>query len=235
MNMDETFKLPRLYTTQPLSDNGLIELEDGQAHYLYNVLRRSDGDAVRLFDGQNGEWLGTLKNLGKNGGQVELGQQLTHQPEKNRKIHLIFCPIKKHRMDWMVEKAVELGVTDFHPVLTQNTEVRKINQDRLTRQIFEAAEQCERFEIPKLHTLEKLEDVLADWQHTAEILACIERYETDSIQQTRNDVAFLIGPEGGFTAQEKQTVTTKTKPVSLGNTVLRCETAAVKALVLLTA
>lgn len=235
MNKDETFKLPRLFTTHPLSDKGVIPLESGQAHYLHTVLRRKEGDLIRLFDGKNGEWLGTLENLRKKTGEITLKEQLVAQPENNQRIHLLFCPIKKHRMDWLIEKAVELGATDFHPVLTQNTEVRKVNEGRLTQQIFEAAEQCERFEIPTLHPLKKLGMVLDEWPKTIPLLACLERYDTDSIKKSDQDVGFLIGPEGGFTAQEKESIAKQTTPVTLGDTILRCETAVVKALVLLMA
>ena len=235
MNKDETFKLPRLYTAYPLSDKVVIPLSSGQAHYLHTVLRRPNGELVRLFDGQNGEWLGTLEGLGKKSGNVVLTEQLVEQPKNARKIHLLFSPIKKHRMDWLIEKAVELGATDFHPVITQNTEVRKINEERLRQQIFEAAEQCERFEIPNLHELKKIDVVLGKWPENLEILSCIERYDAERIEEFRNDldVAFLIGPEGGFTSEEKDKIAKHSTPVSLGETILRCETAAVKALVLL--
>lgn len=239
MNKDESFKLPRLFSAHPLSDKPLIPLEKGQAHYLHTVLRRQNGDSVRLFDGQNGEWLGQLQDLTKKSGNVSLSEQLVPQPKQSRQIHLLFSPIKKHRMDWLIEKAVELGVTDFHPILTQNTEVRKINEERLTQQIFEAAEQCERFEIPRLHDLEKLDTKFSGWSDDIPIMACIERYNAPLIHKAgvdpKSPVAFLIGPEGGFTAGEKDRIANNTIAASLGKTVLRCETAAVKALVLLEA
>ena len=237
MDKDETFKLPRLFTKQALVSKTLIELENGQAHYLHTVLRRKDGDFIRLFDGQNGEWLGQLKDLTKKSGSVLLKEQLYPQPKHSRAIHLIFTPIKKNRMDWLIEKAVELGVTDFHPILTQNTEVRKINTERLTQQIFEAAEQCERFEIPKLHDLEKLETKLSQWPDDINLMACIERYNAPLIHKSginpKDPTAFIIGPEGGFTKEEKDKVAQHTTAVSLGETILRCETAVVKALVLI--
>jgi 16S rRNA (uracil1498-N3)-methyltransferase len=235
MDKDETFKLPRLYTEYPLNHKGVIPLTSGQAHYLHNVLRRKTGDAVRLFDGVNGEWLGNIDKLDKKNGQVGLTEKIAEQPSGQNRVHLLFCPIKKHRMDWLIEKAVELGVTDFHPILTQNTEVRKINEERIRQQIFEAAEQCERFEIPLLHEIEKLDKVLSEWPETIEILSCLERYDAERIQPVMHDIAILIGPEGGFTREEKEKIAFKTTPVSLGETVLRCETAVVKALVLLSA
>ncbi len=237
MNKDETFKLPRLFTANKLQKQGVIALESVQAHYLFNVMRRKEGDWVRLFDGKNGEWLGQLSSLNKKTGDVILTEQLVKQPETARQIHFIFAPIKKNRQDWMIEKAVELGVSHFHPVLTQNTEIRKINHDRITHQIFEAAEQCERFDIPLLEPALKLQQFLADWPSNIPLLACLERFDTTPLKEIalneNKDIAFLIGPEGGFTAEEKQLIAKHAIAVGLGETILRCETAALKALVLL--
>jgi len=237
MNKDEIFKLPRLYTEYPLSDKVVIPLHDGQAHYLKNVLRRQDGDHVRLFDGENGEWLGQLQSLTKKSGQVAIEEQTVKQPKDARRIHLLFAPIKKNRMDWLIEKAVELGTTDFHPIVTQNTEVRKINDERLRTQIFEASEQCERLEIPKLHEIQKLNPKLESWNQDIPVLACLERFNAPHIHksgiQQKSDVGFIIGPEGGFTTDEKEAISNMAITVSLGKVILRCETAVVKALVLL--
>lgn len=247
MNKDETFKLPRLYTTEALAAETLIPLEAGQAHYLHNVLRRKEGDLIRLFNGKDGEWLACLRDLAKKGGNAQLTERLSPQPTLRRRVHLLFTPIKKHRMDWMIEKIVELGVTNLHPVLTQNTEVRKINAERIEAQIFEATEQCERFIIPTLHPLEALDKKLAAWpphelggeRKDIKVLACLERYDAPHIHKSgiakNEDVAFLIGPEGGFTAEEKDKIAETCKAVTLGTTVLRCETAAIKALILLNA
>lgn len=234
---DEYFKLPRLYTDQNLNINGDVELDSGQAHYLGNVLRRKVSDPIRLFNGRDGEWLGTLNEISKKRGSARLEKQLIAQPENVRRIHLIFTPIKKHRMDWLIEKAVELGVTDFHPILTQNTEVRKIKTERLASQIFEAAEQCERLSIPKLHELTKADILLDKSLEDIQILSCLERFKTQPLKDMQinsaKDIAFLIGPEGGFTAEEKDQIAQHTTPVGLGETILRCETAVVKALCLI--
>lgn len=205
-------------------------------------MRRKDGDQLRLFNGKNGEWLGQLQNLTKKNGEVCLTEKLISQPKGNRRIHLLFTPIKKNRMDWLIEKAVELGTTDFHPILTHNTEVRKINEERLKSQIFEAAEQCERLSIPILHDLEKIGTRLSSWKEefkNTPVLACIERYNAPLIHKSgaakEDSVAFIIGPEGGFTTDEKEIIAHKTQPVSLGERILRCETAVMKALILLNA
>lgn len=234
----ESYKYPRLYSESPLSDKGVIPLNAGQAHYLHNVMRRKDGDIVRLFDGKNGEWAGALEGVSKKAGAVRLTTQLNPQPADAAEIHLIFTPIKKSRLDWMIEKAVELGVSDFHPILTQNTEVRKINAPRLTQQIFEAAEQCERFTIPALHSLEKMDKAITTAKARGlKVFSCLERQDVPLIQSQdkAKACAFIIGPEGGFTAEEQDYLIHHTTPISLGQSILRCETAMIKALILLQA
>ena len=237
MKHDESFKYPRLYVEQNLSHQAVIALAPSQAHYLNNVMRKKDGEPVRLFNGRDGEWLGRLEDLGKKSGNVVLEKCLKEQPAHKRRIHLFFTPIKKNRQDWLIEKAVELGVTDFHPVLTQNTEVRKINEERVRAQIFEASEQCERFEIPTLHTIGKLDEIWQDWPPDVPILSCLERFDASALKDMAfkddQDIALLIGPEGGFTREEKEKIASQTTPVDLGETILRVETAVIKALVLI--
>ena len=234
---DEYFKLPRLHTTSDLKSGSEINLSKEQTHYLANVLRRNINDQIRLFNGKDGEWLAELVQINKKNALAHLTKQLQSQPQTARKIHLVFTPIKKQRMDWLIEKAVELGVTDFHPILTQNTEVRKIKEERLEIQIFEAAEQCERLSIPVLHDLLKLEKFLEKGLGNTQILACLERFETKPLKDLdiapTADIAFLIGPEGGFTKEEKKFIAKNSTAVGLGDTILRCETAVVKALCLI--
>jgi len=233
MNKDETYKLPRLFTDQGLTPGKSVSFSPEQSHYLKTVLRRQEGDFVRLFNGRDGEWLGEILQLQKKSGALALAEQILAQPAEEQPLHLIFTPIKKARLDWMIEKAVELGVTDFHPVLTHNTEVRKINEDRLNAQIHEAAEQCERLSLPKLHQLQKLENLLGGWGSDIPLYACLERAgQSQTLCSSSTETAILIGPEGGFTAEEKTLLAVKAIPVTLGETVLRCETAAVKAIIL---
>ncbi|MCI5060892.1 MAG: 16S rRNA (uracil(1498)-N(3))-methyltransferase [Alphaproteobacteria bacterium] len=225
-------KRPRLYTAQELSHQALIDLTPEQAHYLHNVMRLKEGTQVRLFDGKNGEWLAILEKINKKTVQIRLLKQIAKQPKTSPKVHLIFTPIKKSRMDFLIEKSVELGVSDFHPILTQNSEVRKINETRIHQQIIEAVEQCERLILPILHPLQKLELMLGTWPKDICVLSCLERHDAPPIQSIAvpSDVAILIGPEGGFTRQEQEWLRQKTTPVSLGPHILRSETAALKAI-----
>ncbi|MEM7618045.1 MAG: RsmE family RNA methyltransferase [Pseudomonadota bacterium] len=233
--MDNYFKLPRLYSTQPLSEKADVSLSDSQAHYLKNVMRRKEGNQIRLFDGQNGEWLGKITNISKKLMTVALEKQIKEQPADHQHIRFVFSPIKKNRMDWMIEKMVELGVTEFQPILFQNTEVRKINAERMTAQIFEAAEQCERLTIPALWEIQKLDKFLSVDKFEGIKLACLERFEhaQDLKNIEENNISFLIGPEGGFTEEEKHLIAQDMKAINLGETIYRCETAAIKMLVLL--
>ena len=231
---DKDFKLPRLYTPDSLMDKEFIPLSPAHAHYLHNVLRRQEGDQVRIFNGKDGEWIGVLKNLSKKSADLYLTKQIIEQPAPSPRIHLLFAPIKKTNMEWMIEKAVELGVSAFHPILTRNTETRKLKMERIESQIIEATEQCERLDVPLLHPIQKLEDVLQSWQKDIKILACLERFGGESLSATTKDIAIIIGPEGGFTSDEKEHIAKQATVIDLGPNILRAETASLKALSILT-
>ncbi len=233
--MDPTTKAPRLYTPANLVSGGHAVLDEGQAHYLKNVLRRGPGDILRLFNGQDGEFLGRIAAIGKKNAEIELETLLRPQLPLKRRVHLFFAPIKKNRMDFLIEKAVELGVTDLHPIVTRYTEVRALKEDRLQAQIIEAAEQCERLDLP---VLQPVIDMFAAVKHyNGDILACIERgdHPAPQAQRMAGDVAGLIGPEGGFTLEEIERLSAQEniKFVSLGDNILRAETAALKILCLI--
>lgn len=231
-------KLPRLFVDRELGPGQTVLLEQAQAHYLRNVLRRGEGDGIRLFNGRDGEWHARLSQLGKKTADATCDTQITPQPQPGPEIHLIFAPIKKNRMDMLVEKAVELGATHLHPVLTRNTEVRNINPDRLLAQITEAAEQCERLDRPSLSSLQSLPDFLTGWPKSTHIAACIERENqtaplSEIFESGQSAYTVLIGPEGGFTAEEKALMGKQPdliRPASLGPYILRAETAACYAL-----
>lgn len=238
MNEDDFFKLPRLFVDAALSTGNDITLSADQAHYFKTVLRRQEGDKIRLFNGRDGEWLCTLTGLGKKDGRATPDHQIKTQPPAAPGVHLYFAPIKKTRMDWLVEKAIELGATNLHPIVTQNTEVRDVNAKRLQQQMFEAAEQCERLDLPVLHDLIKLPDLPKNLPAGAKLFSCLERGETLSIATlldalpSDKPVALLIGPEGGFTAPEAEWIGKQKdwSTASLGPRILRCETAVCVAL-----
>lgn len=232
MDTDKITKLPRLYTENPLKRQEPIPLTSGQAHYLKNVMRRSEGDSVRLFNGKDGEYLATITSISKKNAILTPQDEITAQPTLNHRTHLLFAPLAKNRLDFVIEKSVELGVTDLHPIITARTEHRKINKDRITAQIIEASEQCERMHIPTLHDLAALNTAIPKWQHTDTIQWACER---DTAKRkplgynTSNDQAFLIGPVGGFDQAEHDYLQTlkHITPISLGSTILRAETASI--------
>ena len=221
-------KLSRLYVTADLKTGAGIALDDKQAHYLRNVLRKESGDTVRLFNGRDGEWLAELQDVSKKGVLAAAKEQIRKQPQNPRTVHLLFAPLKKDRMDFLIEKSVELGATHFHPVITARTDARNLNYDRITAQIVEAAEQCERMDVPALLPEGPLKQKLSQWDKKTPIHWAYERSDTRQISvNTAETVAFLIGPAGGFDETEAALLSNheSVKPISLGENVYRAETA----------
>ncbi len=241
-NNDKIIKCPRLYVDSDLQANAEIFLPAAQAHYLRNVLRRQTGQTVRLFNGRNGEWAVTLETVEKKAVCGRAIEQIRTQPPAPRGVHLFFTPIKKQRMDRLIEESVELGVTALHPILTKNTDAHRLNEERIRAQIVEASEQCERLDIPSLMPLTPFNQAINNWaqkNNGAPLFACLERTDTPLIAaalETHHDTqqarAFLIGPAGGFTNDEKETLSSHpaVQAVSLGEAILRCETAVAYAL-----
>ena len=224
--------LPRLYTPNQIKIQEPLALDQAQAHYLKNVMRRNNGDKIRIFDGKNGEYLATITDIGKKSCILSPHEQIKPQPTQKNRVHLLFAPLPKNRMDILIEKAVEMGATDLHPILTSRTENRKINTDRLHTQIIEAAEQCECMHIPSLHTLTSLKSTLHQWTHTEHIQWACERAITPRKplgHNTSATQAFLIGPAGGFDNEECSMLNTHPliTPITLGDIILRAETASI--------
>ena len=233
--IDNIYKYPRLYLNAAFEKSAIISLLPEHAHYLRNVLRKKKGDYLRVFNGTDGEWLARIEEIGKKSCDIALDRCLRGQGSKKPSLHLYFSPIKKQRMDFLIEKSVELGVTDLHPVLMERSVMRKINQERIEAQIIEAAEQCERLDIPKLHDLKNLSQSLAEHSFNIPLYACLERESGANLISSyamSDDVAFIIGPEGGFSDNEKESLTANNNviPVGLGKEILRSETAAIACL-----
>ncbi len=233
--MKDHHKTPRIYVDHSLQDGGSIALCKDHSHYLVNVMRKREDDHLRVFNGKDGEFLAKIIEASKKNCVIKMVQQVRAQPESGKEFHLLFAPIKKARMDWLIEKAVELGVTHFHPVLTQNTEVRTLNTERIHRQIIEAAEQCERLNIPVFNEPEDMMNVLSEWKKDIPLYVCMEHEDVQELSKVldkEKSAAFLIGPEGGFTEEEKIKLK-RYQCVSLGPNILRAETAAIKCLSLI--
>lgn len=228
--MDAYYKTPRLYLNSSFSPYGVLALEERQVHYLKNVLRKGACDVVRVFNGADGEWLARIQDLKKKVGTLVLEERIRAQPPVERSVTLYFAPIQKARMDVLVEKAVELGVSALVPVITNRTEHRKINENRLRTQIIEASEQCERLDIPELHGARMFHACLHE-----DICVCLERSEETRpihMYDFSDGASFMIGPVGGFDEMEREMLyaSDNVHLVSLGERVLRCETAAMAAL-----
>jgi 16S rRNA (uracil1498-N3)-methyltransferase len=224
----DTTKLPRLYCDHDLNAGASITLTPDQTHYLSNVMRKNIGDYVRVFNGRGGEFVGYIETLSKKLITLIDLDKIKDQPAQQHKIHLYCAPIKKDRMAFMIEKSVELGVTDIHPIITDRTQHGKINHDKTERHIIEAAEQCERLDIPKLHKIQKLDAVKLDCDTVFVAMERDDKTPVFEIQTSTPNTAILIGPEGGWSDAERTWLTDnpKIKPVSLGNAILRAETAA---------
>lgn len=235
--MTDITKSPRLYIRQPMAQDATIAIDGPAHHYLKNVMRIEAGRDIRLFNGQDGEYAAKVLSADKKAVTVLLQKQLRAQKKPERDVHLLFAPLKKERMDFLIEKAVELGATHLHPVYTQNSDVRKVNEDRIEAQVIEATEQCERLDVPVLMPAQDLFISLATWNRSILMLAALERFDARPIRERvlPGNVAILIGPSGGFTREEKEKISSLSfiQPVSLGENILRSETAAAAALAVL--
>jgi 16S rRNA (uracil1498-N3)-methyltransferase len=224
--MHHITKTPRLYVEDDLNAGASIELNSDHSHYLMTVMRKSKADQVRLFNGRDGEYIGSLKPHSKKQVQLVDLNKFIDQPKKGRAVHLYVAPIKKDRMAILIEKAVELGVTDIYPIITEYTQHGKINEIRMLKQIIEAAEQCERMDIPTLHEVSKL----VKTHFHAPTFAAIARVDSPFFSgEMVGDIGLLVGPEGGFSKSEIDYLFTHASimPCSLGDRILRAETASI--------
>lgn len=230
MDAKDKFKLPRLYIDNDIVQDQLVPAGADQAHYMKNVMRLSAGDEVRIFNQKHGEFLARIEEISKKAATLAPLEQLKPQPAEHKEVHLYFAPLKKQRMDHMIEKGVELGVTHFYPFTSEYSDIHKFNEERAAKQVVEAAEQCERLDIPQVHTLQKLENILHKLPAHVKIYAGLERAEAPMIHDMDiiAPAGFIIGPVGGFSEREKSHLAehASIQPISLGERVLRCETAA---------
>jgi 16S rRNA (uracil1498-N3)-methyltransferase len=226
--------LPRLYVPEPLAGGAMLTLEGAPANYLANVLRLGPDAQLKLFDDRTGEWLAQILDAGKRRVTIRVVSRLRPR-EPVPDLWLLFAPLKRARIDFLVEKATELGVARLLPVLTRRTVVDRVKDDRLRAHMIEAAEQCERTALPELAEAIKLDTLIASWPAGRALLFADETGGAPLLEAAApGPTAILIGPEGGFTEEERALLRAcpATRPISLGPRILRAETAAVAAVAL---
>lgn len=229
----------RLFVDADLSANAELILSKDQTHYLKNVMRVSVGDTVSLFNGRDGEWAATVQALSKSGASLA-AQSLLKRQTTEPDLWLCFAPIKKARIDFIAQKASEMGVSALMPVMTRYTNVSRVNEARLRANAIEAAEQCARLTVPAVLETQKLEAVIASWPADRHILLLDEtRTGIPVIETLRKKSgtrgqpwAVFVGPEGGYAPEELDLLhrLPNVTPVGLGARLLRADTAAVAAL-----
>lgn len=224
---------PRLFVEPALAAGELRRIDGPQGHYLAGVMRLKAGDPVKLFDDLTGEWLAVATEARKRDVMLEVRERLRER-EAVPDLWLCAAPIKKGRIDWVAEKACELGVARLAPVLTRRAVVDKLNLDRLRSHMIEAAEQCGRTALPELVEPVKLAALLKDWPADRALFFADETGGAPALEAMRvhrGPAAILIGPEGGFDIEERETIRMVPGAVgiSLGPRILRAETAAAAA------
>jgi 16S rRNA (uracil1498-N3)-methyltransferase len=225
----------RLFVDQPLSQGQAVRLSPDQAHYITGVMRLAVNAPLLLFNGQDGEWRAALTEAGKRGA-VAVCEAETRVLVLPPDLWLLFAPIKKARTDFIVEKAVELGVRRILPVQTRHTNSERVRQDRLQAHAVEAAEQCGATYVPEVADLQHLDRLLANWPTERRLFWCDETAagQPARIAAQAAASAILIGPEGGFAETEAKRLRAMpgVTALSLGPRVLRADTAAVAAITL---
>lgn len=223
---------PRLYIDQPLGPEAAPHIDGAAAHYLLNVMRLRVGDPLLLFDNRSGEWLGRIADAGRRSLDIAI-EALMRPREAVPDLWLCFAPVKKARLDWIIEKATELGIARLQPVITERTIVERVRHERLEAQIVEACEQCGRTALPELAEPVKLPQILKAWPAGRSLLFADEAGgELLAVAPAPPPAAILTGPEGGFTTAERNLLLAHpaVRRIALGPRILRAETAAIAAI-----
>ncbi len=236
------FRSPRLFVEPPLAPGAAIPLAPPQAHYLKDVLRLAPGDRVLVFNGRDGEWDGRLEPAGKRGLALRV-ETRTRPQGGGPDLHYLFAPLKRARLDYMVQKAVEMGVARLVPVMTRHTQAERVNVERMRANAIEAAEQCGVLRLPEIAAPIGLADALAALAPDRMLVFCDEDAPiADPVAALGaaapvTALAVLVGPEGGFAAEERELLLARHNIVrlALGPRILRADTAAVAALALVQA
>lgn len=234
--------MTRLYIPY-FNPEDVVMVPPDQAHHVRHVLRYQVGDELRVFNNEQGEWTARIEKLGKSELLIRLLKK-RREVEVCSPVHLIFPLLKHDGLLFLLEKTTELGVSHLHPVITHRTVVHRFNADKALKNTIDATQQCERFAPPQIHPVMSLADKISRWpaenthqiDNTPVIISFLERREAPSLADVlssfpaQSTLAFLIGPEGGFTPEEQTWLSTQTKNAHLGPRILRAETAALTAI-----
>ena len=238
--MPRTHKsLPRLYLDTPLAAGQRIALEREPTNYLLTVLRMKATDALVVFNGVDGAWMARIADDHRKGAMLEIVVQTQHQTPRSD-LWFGFAPLKAARLDYLVQKATEMGVGVIQPVITRFTQMQRLKAEKLVANVIEAAEQCEVLTVPTVAEEVSLGELISGWQQKQglrRLIFCDESAPANSpLGQLRDidglPVGIIVGPEGGFSDDERQLLLAQpfVIPISLGPRILRADTAAVAAL-----
>jgi 16S rRNA (uracil1498-N3)-methyltransferase len=240
---------PRIYLEAPFKAGAMLPLDRSQTNYLINVLRRKTGDPVLVFNGRDGEWRAQVDMVSRKGAALRVDEQTRPQTAPGN-LEYLFAPLKQARLDYLVQKAVEMGVSRLAPVLTRHGQVARVNLDRIRTNAIEAAEQCGILNVPEIAAPIALDRLLADWVPERLMVFCDEEAPVHDpvavLDEARDStppalgpmpITVLVGPEGGFSEDERATLLKLPNLVrlSLGPRILRADTAAVAVLALVQA
>lgn len=230
------FKSQRIFVDHDLHTGLNATLSHDNAHHLLTVLRMESGAQLLAFNGRNGEWRVEIERTSKRAGSIRVLSQTRVQTPRND-LMFLFAPIKKDRLDWLVQKAVEMGAGTIAPVITEHTQNSKLREDKLAANIIDAAQQCGVLAVPDLQPVQSLDDALNGWDGARQLIFCDEHSEVrnplDALRPLLGKpLALLVGPEGGFSESERQRLLSLpfVTTIALGPRILRADTAAVAAL-----
>lgn len=239
--MRANYHLQRLFVADDLVQGITFDADKGQSHYLAHVLRKSEGAELLVFNGRDGEWLARISAVTKKAVRLSVEAQTRPQTPAPDLIYA-FAPLKVGRLDYLVQKAVEMGAGLLQPVLTQHTQMHRVSVEKLEANVIEAAEQCGVLAVPPVAQPLKLEALLAGWESDRKLIFCDESATTNNPMAALQSISerklgLLVGPEGGFSDDERKTLRGLpfVTAIPLGPRILRADTAAVAALAVIQA
>jgi len=236
--LKDILPLKRLFIKTELKEKSLIKLSSLNTHYIFNVLRIREKEKLSIFNGIEGEWECTIKHLTKKKCLVLIEKQIKKQ-EKEKILNIIYTPIKGQRNYYLIEKITELGISNIFPVITERSVIKEFNYKRTNNCAIAAAQQSGRLSVPKIHEMKSLKNLFAIWNKKNQIIFCDETEKKKNFNNflifKKNINTIIIGPEGGFSLLENNFLKSLNyiNALSLGNRVLRADTAAISALTLL--